>query len=74
MRPYFAFAAAATALIAGTACAAPVVYSLNKDHTDVVFEVSQEMLDALFALTYAEKNDPGPSPSETPKVNPPPAK
>lgn len=40
MRPYFAFAAAATALIAGTACAAPVVYSLNKDHTDVVFEVS----------------------------------
>ncbi len=40
----------------------------------VVFEVSQEMLDALFALTYAEKNDPGPSPSEAPKVNPPPAK
>jgi hypothetical protein len=26
----------------------------------VEFEVTQEMLDALFALTYAEKNDPGP--------------
>ena len=26
----------------------------------VVFEVAQEMIDPLFALTYAEKNDPGP--------------
>ena len=26
----------------------------------VEFEVTQEMLDALFALTYADKNDPGP--------------
>ena len=34
----------------------------------VVFEVSQEMLDALFALTYAEKNDPGPPPPEAPKT------
>ena len=27
----------------------------------VVFETTQELLDALFAPTYAEKNDPGPA-------------
>ena len=36
----------------------------------VVFEVSQELLDALFALTYAEKNDPGPLPPEPSKPTP----
>ena len=38
-----------TTLLAGTA-----------EFGGVEFEVTQEMLDALFALTYAEKNDPGP--------------
>jgi len=36
----------------------------------VEFEVSQELLDALFTLTYREKNDPGPTVGET---TPPPA-
>lgn len=30
----------------------------------VTFSITQELLDALFALTYAEKNDPGPPPPE----------
>ncbi|MBI3884973.1 MAG: DUF4340 domain-containing protein [Opitutae bacterium] len=30
----------------------------------VVFEVTQELLDALFTLTYAEQHDPGPPPPE----------
>ena len=56
-----------TTMFAGTA-----------DFGGVVFEVTQEMLDAIFALTYAEKHDPGPpappkdasaeSPSEKPKL------
>ena len=36
----------------------------------VVFEVSQELLDALFALTYAGKNDPGPLPPKPSKPTP----
>ncbi len=36
----------------------------------VTFAVTQEMLDALFALTYAEKHDPGP-PVEPLKPEPP---
>ncbi len=32
----------------------------------VVFEVSQELLDAVFTLTYAEKNDPGLPPATPP--------
>lgn len=44
-----------TTLLAGTA-----------EFGGVVFETSQELLDALFALTYAEKNDPG-------AASPPPA-
>ena len=38
----------------------------------VVFETTQELLDALFAPTYAEKNDPGPSAAAaaTPVVKP----
>jgi hypothetical protein len=41
----------------------------------VVFELTQDMADALFALTYAEKNDPGipevpaPKDAETPATN-----
>ena len=41
----------------------------------VVFELSQELLDALFTLTYREKNDPGlpaPSPATDPANAPPP--
>lgn len=42
----------------------------------VVFEVSQELLDALFTLTYREKNDPGlpapPPATETPNTKPEP--
>ena len=50
----------------------------------VIFEVTQEMLDTIFALTYTEKTDPGPPvpgkdpvvpaapvPSATPKTEPP---
>jgi hypothetical protein len=50
----------------------------------VVFEVTQEMLDTIFALTYTEKHDPGlpapakdptapaaPEPAGTPKPEPP---
>lgn len=40
---------AGTTLLAGTT-----------EFGGVVFETSQELLDALFTLTYAEKNDPGP--------------
>ena len=39
----------------------------------VVFEVTQEMLDALFALTYGAKTDPG-LPATPPAGTPPPAK
>jgi hypothetical protein len=39
----------------------------------VVFEVTQEMLDALFALTYGTKTDPG-LPAAVPAGPPPPAK
>ncbi|MBI2496815.1 MAG: DUF4340 domain-containing protein [Opitutae bacterium] len=39
-----------TTLLAGTA-----------EFGGVVFETSQELLDALFTLTYAGKNDPGPA-------------
>ncbi len=38
----------------------------------VVFETTQELLDAVFALTYAEKNDPGPA-EPTASVAVPPA-
>jgi hypothetical protein len=57
-----------TTLLAGTA-----------EFSGVVFEVTQEMLDALFALTYAEKNDPGPpaftptAPAHEPVAEPAPA-
>ncbi len=43
----------------------------------VVFEATQEMLDAIFALTYSEKQDPGPAapapavPAATPKPEAP---
>jgi len=36
----------------------------------VVFEATQEMLDAIFALTYAEKHDPGPLPGDRPGQTP----
>jgi len=40
----------------------------------VVFEVQQELLDAVFALTYAEKNDPGlPAAAPETQAAPPPA-
>jgi len=44
----------------------------------VNFAVTTEMMDALFALTYAEKHDPGPpaksaEPAAEPAKNPPPA-
>ncbi|HEX2860383.1 MAG TPA: DUF4340 domain-containing protein, partial [Lacunisphaera sp.] len=54
-----------TLLIAGTA-----------DFGGVTFAVTQELLDALFALTYRAVNDPGPAESSAPAaepVNPPPA-
>jgi hypothetical protein len=38
-----------------------------------VFEVSQELLDALFTLAYREKNDPGLPPPATPATAEPPA-
>jgi hypothetical protein len=48
------------------------------DFTGVTFELAPEMLDALFALTYAEKNDPGPrakpvepAPADVPKPGAP---
>ncbi len=47
-----------TTMLAGTA-----------DFGGVVFEATQEMLDTIFALTYTEKQDPGP-----PAATPPPAK
>jgi polyisoprenoid-binding protein YceI len=40
MRRYFTPITVASALIAGSVSAAPVAYTLNKDHTDVVFEIS----------------------------------
>ncbi|SDR72136.1 DUF4340 domain-containing protein [Opitutus sp. GAS368] len=41
----------------------------------VVFEATQEMLDAVFALTYVEKQDPGPpAPASVPTTAPPPTK
>lgn len=55
-----------------------VMYAGTAEFGGVVFEVTQEMLDAMFALTYAEKQDPGPpakepaTPAETPKPGPPP--
>lgn len=42
-------------LVAGTA-----------DFGGVAFTVTQPMLDALFALTYSNKQDPGPAPAPTP--------
>lgn len=36
----------------------------------VTFEITQELIDALFALTYAPENDPGP-PATAPAVPPP---
>ena len=58
-----------TTMFAGTA-----------DFGGVVFEVTPEMLDAIFTLTYAAQHDPGPpapakdaaAPAETPKAEPPP--
>jgi hypothetical protein len=43
------------------------------DFAGVTFVVTQEMLDAIFALTYAEKNDPGPParPAEPAKADAP---
>lgn len=37
----------------------------------VVFEITQELLDALFALTYADQNDPGLPTPLTPKAETP---
>ncbi len=64
---------AGSTMLAGTA-----------DQGGVVFEVTQEMLDTIFALTYTEKHDPGlpapakdpaaraaPEPAATPKPEPP---
>ncbi len=51
----------------------------TEDFGGVVFEVTQEMLDALFTLTYAGKNDPGapvsanPPEHTVPVTNPGPA-
>ena len=42
-------------------------------YNGIQFEVTQPMLDALFALTYAEKHDPGPlvpAPTPAPAVKP----
>ena len=70
---YFTDRLGGTTMLAGTA-----------DFGGVVFEVTQEMLDAIFALTYGEKQDPGPpatppvpanetaAPTETRKPEPPP--
>jgi hypothetical protein len=44
-------------------------------YNGIQFEVTQPMLDALFALTYAEKHDPGPlvpTPTPAPAVKPAP--
>ena len=69
---YFTERSGGTTMFAGTA-----------DFGGVVFEVPQEMLDAIFTLTYAEKHDPGPAtaapappsaaqtPAETPNTEPP---
>jgi Domain of unknown function (DUF4340) len=43
------------------------------DFGGVTFEISQELLDALFTLTYREKNDPGLPAAVSPAVTPPPA-
>jgi len=64
---------AGSTMLAGTA-----------DQGGAVFEVTQEMLDTIFALTYTEKHDPGlpapakdpaapaaPEPAPTPKPEPP---
>ncbi len=40
------------------------------DFGGVVFEVTQEMLDTIFALTYTEKHDPGPLPGDRPGQTP----
>ena len=37
------------------------MFAGTADFGGVVFEVTQELLDAIFALTYAEKQDPGPA-------------
>ncbi|MDI1250629.1 MAG: hypothetical protein PSV13_17335, partial [Lacunisphaera sp.] len=51
---------AGTTLLAGTT-----------EFGGVVFETSQELLDALFTFTYAEKNDPGvPGPAATATTEP----
>jgi hypothetical protein len=61
---YFTERLGGTTTLAGTA-----------DFGGVVFELTQDMADALFALTYAEKNDPGipevpaPKDAETPATN-----
>ncbi|HET7535513.1 MAG TPA: DUF4340 domain-containing protein, partial [Candidatus Didemnitutus sp.] len=36
------------------------------DFGGVTFEVTQDLLDAIFALTYGEQHDPGPPPPEKP--------
>lgn len=51
---------AGTTLLAGTA-----------EFGGVVFETTQELLDALFAFTYAEKHDPGPAASPAAKPESP---
>lgn len=69
---YFTERLGGTTMFAGTA-----------DFGGVVFEVTQEMLDAIFTLAYGEKHDPGPAvaapapppaakaPAETPRTEPP---
>ena len=37
------------------------MFAGTADFGGVVFEVTQELLDAIFVLTYAEKQDPGPA-------------
>ncbi len=36
----------------------------------LTFEVTQQLLDAIFALTYGEQHDPGPPPPEKPATEP----
>ncbi|MBI2814240.1 MAG: hypothetical protein HYX71_08140 [Opitutae bacterium] len=47
-----------------------VMYAGTADFGGVVFEVTQPMLDAIFALTYSEKQDPGPLPGDRPGQTP----
>lgn len=59
---FFTDRLAGTTMLAGTA-----------DFGGVVFEVTQEMLDALFTLTYREAHDPGPAAPPPPKETAAPA-